>query len=260
MSKHLQERILTHLKSEHYRPQKRRPLAKQLNVATEDEYEAFKEAPARRSSTKGASPTAPATPSCCPAATGRRTRSSEPTGRTSAASASSCRPIRTATKTCSSRPATTTARSPATSCARRSPTNRWREGKPMWSGQDHRNHQAHQQTLRRLARQDRRHVDGLSRRQHAHRADPHARRRGAAHQAGHEGRRRADDTIPSEASTPQGVITEVLGEAGEKRRRSQDRHRAVQPAGRVSRRACSNRRATRSIRSIRKTKRIDVSI
>src|SRR5688572_15249178 len=44
MSKHLQERILTHLKSEHYRPQKRRPLAKELNVATEAEYEAFKDA------------------------------------------------------------------------------------------------------------------------------------------------------------------------------------------------------------------------
>lgn len=44
MSKHLQERILTHLKSETYRPQKRRPLAKQLNVATEEEYQTFKQA------------------------------------------------------------------------------------------------------------------------------------------------------------------------------------------------------------------------
>jgi ribonuclease R len=45
MSKHLQERILTHLKSTAYRPQKRRHLAKQLNLAADDEqYQTFKSA------------------------------------------------------------------------------------------------------------------------------------------------------------------------------------------------------------------------
>ena len=45
MSKQLQERILTHLKSNTYRPQRRRHLAKQLQVAHDDEqYQLFKEA------------------------------------------------------------------------------------------------------------------------------------------------------------------------------------------------------------------------
>jgi exoribonuclease R len=44
MTKQLQEQILTHLKSKTYRPQKRRPLAKQLNLAGEEHYQQFKEA------------------------------------------------------------------------------------------------------------------------------------------------------------------------------------------------------------------------
>src|SRR3954453_11221858 len=45
MSKHLQDRIIEHLKSEAYRPQKRRRLAKELNLAADDEqYQQFKEA------------------------------------------------------------------------------------------------------------------------------------------------------------------------------------------------------------------------
>jgi ribonuclease R len=44
MSKQIQEQILKHLKSEGYRPQKRRHLAKQLQLAGEEEYQVFKEA------------------------------------------------------------------------------------------------------------------------------------------------------------------------------------------------------------------------
>jgi ribonuclease R len=44
MSKQIQEKILNHLKSETYRPQKRRHLAKQLQMADEQQYELFKAA------------------------------------------------------------------------------------------------------------------------------------------------------------------------------------------------------------------------
>jgi ribonuclease R len=44
MSKQIQEKILTHLKSDTYRPQKRRHLAKQLQMADDERYELFKEA------------------------------------------------------------------------------------------------------------------------------------------------------------------------------------------------------------------------
>src|SRR3954469_11694123 len=44
MSKQLQDQILSHLKSDTYRPQKRRGLAKQLNLASDEEYQQFKEA------------------------------------------------------------------------------------------------------------------------------------------------------------------------------------------------------------------------
>src|SRR5438045_2182388 len=44
MSKQLQDQILSHLKSETYRPQKRRGLAKQLNLASDEEYQQFKDA------------------------------------------------------------------------------------------------------------------------------------------------------------------------------------------------------------------------
>src|SRR4051794_3991578 len=44
MSKQLQDQILSHLKSDAYRPQKRRSLAKQLLVASDEEYQQFKEA------------------------------------------------------------------------------------------------------------------------------------------------------------------------------------------------------------------------
>src|SRR4029434_2128342 len=38
MSKQIQEKILTHLKSDTYRPQKRRHLAKQLQMADDERY------------------------------------------------------------------------------------------------------------------------------------------------------------------------------------------------------------------------------
>src|SRR3954462_3287523 len=44
MSKQLQAQILSQLKSDTYRPQKRRGLAKLLNLASDEEYQAFKEA------------------------------------------------------------------------------------------------------------------------------------------------------------------------------------------------------------------------
>src|SRR5439155_11452910 len=44
MSKQLHNQILSHLKSESYRPQKRRGLAKQLNLASDEEYQQFKDA------------------------------------------------------------------------------------------------------------------------------------------------------------------------------------------------------------------------
>ncbi len=44
MSKQLQDQILSHLKSDAYRPQKRRTLAQQLNLASDEEYEQFKDA------------------------------------------------------------------------------------------------------------------------------------------------------------------------------------------------------------------------
>src|SRR4051794_12579493 len=44
MSKQIQERILNHLKTEGYRPQKRRHLAKQLEMADDEQYALFKDA------------------------------------------------------------------------------------------------------------------------------------------------------------------------------------------------------------------------
>src|SRR4051812_30843806 len=44
MSKQIQERILNHLKTEGYRPQKRRHLAKQLQMADDEQYALFKDA------------------------------------------------------------------------------------------------------------------------------------------------------------------------------------------------------------------------
>ncbi|HEX3357714.1 MAG TPA: ribonuclease R [Tepidisphaeraceae bacterium] len=44
MSKQLQNQIIEHLKGETYRPQKSRGLAKQLNLASDEEYQLFKEA------------------------------------------------------------------------------------------------------------------------------------------------------------------------------------------------------------------------
>src|SRR4051794_37063844 len=44
MVEHIRTRILSHLKSESYRPQKRRGLAKQLAMASDEEYQQFKEA------------------------------------------------------------------------------------------------------------------------------------------------------------------------------------------------------------------------
>ncbi len=44
MSKQLQDQIISHLKSDSYRPQKRRGLAKELNLATDEEYQVFKDA------------------------------------------------------------------------------------------------------------------------------------------------------------------------------------------------------------------------
>ncbi len=44
MSKQFENQIIEHLKGETYRPQKRRGLAKQLNLASDEEYQLFKEA------------------------------------------------------------------------------------------------------------------------------------------------------------------------------------------------------------------------
>src|SRR5262245_16454927 len=44
MSKQLQDQILKHLKSDSYRPTKRRGLAKELHLASDEEYQIFKEA------------------------------------------------------------------------------------------------------------------------------------------------------------------------------------------------------------------------
>src|SRR5438874_2229504 len=44
MSEQIKNRILSHLKSEHYRPQRPRGLAKELNLEREEEYPAFREA------------------------------------------------------------------------------------------------------------------------------------------------------------------------------------------------------------------------
>src|SRR5436190_7391752 len=44
MSEHIQKKILTHLKSDTYRPQKRRGLARELDLAGDEEYQQFKQA------------------------------------------------------------------------------------------------------------------------------------------------------------------------------------------------------------------------
>ena len=44
MSKQIENKILQHLKSETYRPQKRRGLAKELQLASDEEYQQFKDA------------------------------------------------------------------------------------------------------------------------------------------------------------------------------------------------------------------------
>ena len=94
-----------------------------------------------------------------------------------------------------------------------------------------------------LVKQARR-VGRAARRQHAHRADPRPRRRLAAHQAGHEGRRRADPVPRGRgAAGRQGVITEVLGKAGEKDVDLKSGHRPVQPARGVPRRGAGSRPA-----------------
>src|SRR2546421_2693105 len=44
MSEQIKNRILSHLKSEHYRPQRPRGLAKELNLEREEHYPAFRDA------------------------------------------------------------------------------------------------------------------------------------------------------------------------------------------------------------------------
>src|SRR5438552_4699194 len=44
MSEHIQKKILSHVTSQSYRPQKRRGLARELNLAGDEEYQQFKEA------------------------------------------------------------------------------------------------------------------------------------------------------------------------------------------------------------------------
>src|SRR3954464_11323176 len=44
MSEQIKNRILTHLKSEHYRPQRPRKLAKELNLNQEEHYPSFRHA------------------------------------------------------------------------------------------------------------------------------------------------------------------------------------------------------------------------
>src|SRR4051812_24032868 len=44
MPQHISTRILSHVKSESYQPKKRRALAKELKLASDEDYELFKEA------------------------------------------------------------------------------------------------------------------------------------------------------------------------------------------------------------------------
>ena len=112
---------------------------------------------------------------------------------------------------------------------------------------DHRDHRAHAEAVRRLAGRSRASdwlvlPDGNTLTEPILTPDAAV----AAHQAGHQGRRRAHARTPSDGQPAQGVITEVLGEARREGRRPQGVIVQYNLPERVPRRSAARRPGRRS--------------
>ena len=218
--------ILEHLKSETYRPQKRRAWPSELNLFSEEQYADF-QAGSVRPDARGPCRSRRRRHGCPARLASQATKSPARIGKTSAGLVLSSPPIRRATKIFTSPKATTAARSPAMSCAPKSPAADHRDGKAMFSGQiTEIIARTQKRSSARWAKS--RPVGRLAGRQHADRTDPHPRCRVAAHQTGtkvvvelttypaNPPACRLQPACLQELSRAQGVITEVLGQAGEK--------------------------------------------